>query len=61
MKWNGAKKIIWLLIASTLLSTIFSMFMMILSMKIKNDVSFLRRKLCNSGDNAIRFQKYRKP
>jgi hypothetical protein len=58
---TGAKKIIWLLLASTLLSSIFSTLMMILSIKIKNDVFFIRRKLSNSGDNSIRFQKYRQP
>lgn len=59
MAWNGAKKIIWLLLVSTLLSTIFSTIMMILNMQIKNDIALLKRRLSNSGDNAIRFQKYR--
>ncbi|SLL33506.1 Uncharacterised protein [Mycobacteroides abscessus subsp. abscessus] len=61
MAWNGAKKIIWLLLMSTLLSTVFSTIMMILNMQIQKDVSLLKRKLSNSGDNSIRFQKYRKP
>ncbi|WP_031536172.1 hypothetical protein [Bacillus sp. MB2021] len=61
MAWNGAKKIFLFLLASTLLSSLFSGFMIYLSMKIDKDVSFLRRKLSNSGDNTIRFQKYRQP
>lgn len=61
MAWNGAKKIIWLLLMSTLLSTVFSTIMMILNMQIQKDVSLLKRKSSNSGDNSIRFQKYRKP
>lgn len=61
MTWNGAKKIILFLLGSTLLSSLFSGFMIYLCTKINKDVSFLRRKLSNSGDNTIRFQKYRQP
>ncbi|MED3795255.1 hypothetical protein P4571_22780 [Niallia alba] len=59
--WNGTKKIIWLLIGSTILSSVFSAFMLFFCLRIYNDTSFLKRKLSNSGDNAIKFQKYRKP
>ncbi|CAM5388123.1 hypothetical protein SAFG77S_07310 [Streptomyces afghaniensis] len=61
MLWNSAKKIIWLLITSTILSSILSTSMIIISMKIYKDVISLRRKLSNTGDNGIRFQKYRQP
>ena len=61
MMLNGAKKIIWLLLASTVLSTIFSVIMIIMGTKTYNDILFLKRKLSNSDDNAIKFQKYRKP
>ncbi|PAD88068.1 hypothetical protein CHH55_09915 [Niallia circulans] len=59
MMWNSAKKIIWLLFASTILSSLFSAAMIVISMKMYKDILFLRRRLSNTGDNGIRFQKYR--
>ncbi|MEK4909445.1 hypothetical protein [Niallia sp. FSL M8-0099] len=61
MLWNSAKKIIWLLFASTILSSLFSAAMIVISMKMYKDILFLRRRLSNTGDNGIRFQKYRQP
>ncbi|KLV25994.1 Uncharacterised protein [Niallia circulans] len=61
MMWNSAKKIIWLLFASTILSSLFSAAMIVISMKMYKDILFLRRRLSNTGDNGIRFQKYRQP
>ncbi|GEM_PF-3337733 len=61
MTLNGVKKIIWLLLASTVLSSVFSIIMIMMEAKTYNDILFLKRKLSNSGDNAIKFQKYRKP
>lgn len=58
MMWNSAKKIIWLLFASTILSSLFSAAMIVISMKMYKDILFLRRRLSNTGDNGIRFQKY---
>lgn len=56
MMWNSAKKIIWLLFASTILSSLFSAAMIVISTKMYKDILFLRRKLSNTGNNGIRFQ-----